>query len=278
MMPEKQRRLFCEINPFCYALSTYKEILKRSVKNLTGHQRFAKTQQTAPLPNLVYEHTIHMIRRAPGVNLQHQLNKAENIALAAKRMDGLVLHPGETFSFWQRVGMVTRWKGYKEGRVIMQNHLTADIGGGLCNLSHALHLLVLHSPLEVTEFHSHSDALAPDEGPRVPFSAGTSICYNYLDFRFRNNTDQDVQLRVWCKGENLYTQLRSQRPFPWRYEIVEEDHHFRKEGDAWYRVSKIYRNVIETATGKPVRKDLVLDNHSKVMFDEKLIPKELIRE
>lgn len=277
-MPEKQRKLFCEINPFCYALSTYKEIAKRSLKNLTGHVDFATTQQTTPLPCLVYEHKLHMIRRAPGVNLQHQLNKADNIALAAKRMDGLVLHPGQTFSFWQRVGMVTRWKGYKEGRVIMQNRLTADIGGGLCNLSHALHLLVLHSPLEVTEFHSHSDALAPDEGPRVPFSAGTSICYNYLDFRFCNTTDQDVQLRVWCEGEELITQLRSRQPFPWRYEIVEEGHHFRREADAWYRVSKIYRNVIEAATGRVVHKDLVLDNHSKVMFDEKLIPQELIRE
>lgn len=276
-MPEKPRKLFCEINPFCYALSTYKEIAKRTLKNLTGHVDFATAQQAESLPVLVYEQKLHLIRRAPGVNFQHQLNKAENIALAAKRMDGLVLHPGQTFSFWQRVGMVTRWKGYKEGRVIMQNRLTADIGGGLCNLSHALHLLVLHSPLEVTEFHSHSDALAPDEGPRVPFSAGTSICYNYLDFRFCNTTDQDVQLRVCVKGEELITQLRSRQPFPWRYEIVEEGHHFRKEGDAWYRVSKIYRNVIETATGKVVRKDLVLDNHSKVMFDEALIPKELIQ-
>lgn len=277
-MPQKQRKLFCQINPFCYALSTYKEIAKRSLKNLTSKEHFARTRLPDRLPCLVYEHTIHMIRRAPGVNLQHQLNKAVNIDLAARRMDGLVLHPGESFSFWDRVGMVTRWKGYKKGRVIVQNHLTADIGGGLCNLSHALHLLVLHSPLEVTEFHSHSDALAPDEGPRVPFSAGTSICYNYLDFRFRNTTDQDVQLCVWCQGETLYTQLRSQRPFPWRYEIVEEDHHFRREGDSFYRVSKIYRKVMDTATGALVRKDLVLDNHSKVMFDESLIPKELIRE
>lgn len=277
-MPQKQRKLFCQINPFCYALSTYKEIAKRSLKNLTSKEHFARSRLPDRLPCLVYAHTIHMIRRAPGVNLQHQLNKAVNIDLAARRMDGLVLHPGESFSFWDRVGMVTRWKGYKEGRVIVQNHLTADIGGGLCNLSHALHLLVLHSPLEVTEFHSHSDALAPDEGPRVPFSAGTSICYNYLDFRFRNTTDQDVQLCVWCEGETLYTQLRSQRPFPWRYEIVEEDHHFRREGDSFYRVSKIYRKVADSATGALVRKDLVLDNHSKVMFDESLIPKELIRE
>lgn len=39
-----------------------------------------------------------------------------------------------------------------------------------------------------------------------------------------------------------------------------------------------YFKVTDTATGALVRKDLVLDNHSKVMFDESLIPKELIRE
>ena len=69
--------------------------------------------------------------------------------------------------------------------------------------------LVLHSPLEVVEFHSHSDALAPDHGERVPFSSGTSVSYNYIDYRFRNNTDQNVQLLVWCDEEKLYGELRN---------------------------------------------------------------------
>lgn len=276
-MPEKKRKLFCEMNPVFYAIAVQKEILRRHIQNLTGHTRFAETVQPIALPNLVWEHKVHMIRRAPGVNLQHQLNKADNIRLAGGKINGLVIRPGETFSFWHTVGKVTRRRGYKEGRVIAHGRLVADIGGGLCNLSHTLHLLVLHSPLTVTEFHAHSDALAPDEGPRVPFSAGTSICYNYVDFRFCNTTDQKVQLLVRCEGEELIAQLRSERPFPWEYEIVEEDHHFAKEDDGYYRVSRIYRNILEKASGKVVGKELILDNHSKVMFDESLIPRELIR-
>lgn len=276
-MPERKRKLFCEINPACYAIAVEKEILLRHLRDLAARPPFARTVRQEPLPNLVYEHKVHMIRRAPGVNLEHQLNKAVNIRLASARMNGLLLRPGEVFSFWHTVGKVTRRKGYREGRVIVRNHLTADIGGGLCNLSHALHVLVLHSPLTVTEFHSHSDALAPDEGPRVPFSAGTSVCYNYVDFRFRNDTDQTVQLMAWCEEEELYVQLRSERPFPWTYEIVEEGHHFEKEGAEYYRVSQIYRRVLDRSTGAQLRKELILDNHSQVMFDPALIPPELLR-
>lgn len=276
-MSKKKRKLFCEMNPVFYAIAVQKEILRRHIHNLASHEHFAETVDPTPLPNLVWEQKVHMIRRAPGVNLQHQLNKAVNIRLAGSKINGLILRPGETFSFWHTVGKITRRRGYKDGRVIAHGRLVADIGGGLCNLSHTLHLLVLHSPLTVTEFHAHSDALAPDEGPRVPFSAGTSICYNYVDFRFRNTTDQKVQLLVHCEGEELIAQLRSECPFPWRYEIVEEDHHFAKEEDGYYRVSRIYRNVLDAATGEPVGKELIRDNHSKVMFDESLIPRELIR-
>ena len=59
------------------------------------------------------------------------------------------------------------------------------LGGGLCNLANTIYWIVLHSPLEVTEFHQHSDALAPNEGKRMPFSSGTSVCYNNVDYRFK---------------------------------------------------------------------------------------------
>lgn len=57
-----------------------------------------------------------------------------------------------------------RKKGYKAGRVIERNKLILGIGGGgICNLANTINLLVIHSPLLITEFHTHSDALAPDE-------------------------------------------------------------------------------------------------------------------
>ena len=265
-------KLFCDINPTCYAISLQKEICKRHVKDLLGKENFAKTFQKEKLPNIVFSYSSNMIKRAPGVDLRLQENKAVNIDLACKKINGLLIRPGEVFSFWKTVGKTTKRKGYKDGRVIIKNKLTPGVGGGLCNLGNTIHLLVLHSPLKVTEFHSHSDALAPDHGKRIPLSAGTSVSYNNVDFRFKNDSDQNVQLLLWCEGETLRAELRSEREFPNAYEIVEENHRFQKEGDKYYRVSKIYRNSIDRATGALLEKKLVWDNHSEVMYDYSLIP------
>ncbi|MDD5796642.1 MAG: VanW family protein [Oscillospiraceae bacterium] len=271
-------KLFCDINPTCYAISLQKEILKRHIKNLTGKVRFAKTIKNEKLPNVVSSHSSNLIKRGKGIDITLQENKAVNIKLSCSKINGIVIHPGEVFSFWKTVGNTTKRKGYKDGRVLVGNRIEPGIGGGLCNLGNTIHLLILHSPLEVTEFHNHSDALAPDEGKRVPFSTGTCISYNNVDYRFKNNTDQDVQILVWCENEKLYAELRSEREFPWIYELVEENHHFKKEKDKYYRNSKIYKRVIDKETGEEVNRELVLDNHSEVLFDYDLIPKEQIRE
>lgn len=270
-------KLFCEMNPLFYAISEQKEICKRHIKNITGKDRFSKDRQRKRLPEVIDSRSSGLIKRGPGIDPVLQENKAVNIDLAAKQINGIVIHPGETFSFWKTVGKTTKRKGYKDGRVIIANGLQPGTGGGLCNLSNTLHLLILHSPLTVTELWKHSDALAPDEGERHPFSTGTSVSYNNIDYRFRNDTDQDVQLCTWVEDEKLYAELRAEHEFPYRYEITEEGHHFTKEDDGkYYRVSKIYRLTFDKKTGEQLQKELIWDNHSMVMFDPELIPKELI--
>ncbi len=270
-------KLFCDINPACYAISLQKEICRRHIKDFLGDERFAKIKRREKLPNLVSSHSSNLIKRGKGIDPRLQENKAVNIELACKRINGLLIRPGEVFSFWRTVGKATRRKGYKDGRIIQNNRLKPGIGGGLCNLGNTIHLLILHSPLKVVEFHSHSDALAPDEGKRVPFSAGTCISYNNVDYRFLNDTEQDVQLMAWCEDEKLYAELRSELEFPWSYRLVEENHHFEKQNGKYYRISQIYREIVDRATGSTLGKELVLDNHSEVMYDYSLIPRELIR-
>ena len=155
--------------------------------------------------------------------------------------------------------------------------MESGVGGGLCQMGNLIHWLVLNSPLTVTELHHHSDALFPDERRRVPFGTGTSVCYNHIDYRFRNDTDQTVQLLVWIEGDELCGELRSEKPFPHHYRLVEENHHFRKEGDDWYRISQVYRLVYAQDNEAPIAKELILDNHSKVLYDPALIPAEQIR-
>ena len=275
----RKRKQFCDLGPTCYKIALQKEILRRHLADLYSREKFAKRSDGPKLPVLLTEHHSGLIKRAPGIDPTLQKNKVTNIDIAARRMNGTVIHPGETLSFWHLVGKITRRKGYLDGRVLVGSKLQPGIGGGLCNLVNTLHLLVLHSPLDVTEFHSHSDALAPDPGGQhVPFSAGTSISYNSVDYRCKNNTDQDIQLRIWVEDEALHAELRAQHDIATRYELSEEEHHFRKEGDKYYRVSKIYRNVFDRETGELLKKELVLDNHSEVMFDYSLIPPEQIWE
>ena len=268
---------FCDINPLFFAISTQKGIIQRNIKDFISNTKFAKTKRKEKLDNIISSYSSNLIKKGKGVDPVLQENKAVNIRLASSKINEIIIQPGEVFSFWRTIGKVNKRTGYKEGRVIKDNKLIPGTGGGLCNLANTINNLILNSPLEIVEFHKHSDALAPDNGKRIPLANGTSVSYNYIDYRFKNNTSQNVQLLLWCDDEKLYGELRSENEILWKYEIIEENHHFEKEGDKYYRVSQIYRNTIERETGNIIKKELIWDNHSMVMFDYDLIPKELIK-
>lgn len=263
--------------PILYNVATKKETVKRYVKDAKQRQKFAVTKQNKTLPHVVHQETSYLIKKGKGIDPVLQKNKADNIALAASKMDHIVIQPGEYFSFWKLVGKITKKAGYKDGRVIVNNEVVAGMGGGLCNLANTLHLLVVHSPLEITELHTHSDALAPEQGERRPFQNGTSVSYNYVDYRFKNVTDQQIQVCFHVEGETLYAELRSERAFPWKYRLVEENHRFVQENGKYYRKSKIYKVTENRETGEEQNKELLLDNRSEVMYDYDLIPQSLIR-
>ena len=267
---------FCDMNPLFFEISTQKGIIKRNIKDTFSGEKFAKLKQDEKLSNIVSEYSSNIIKKGKGIDPVTQENKAVNIRLASSKINGIIIHPGETFSFWKTIGVVNEKKGYKQGRVIKQNKLVKGTGGGLCNLANTINNLILHSPLEIVEFHKHSDALASDIGHRVPMANGTSVSYSYIDYRFKNTTDQDIQLLLWCDETKLYGELRSQKAFPWKYELTEENHHFEKEENDYYRVSKIYRETIDKESGDLLNKELVWDNHSLVMFDPSLIPEDMI--
>ncbi len=272
------RKLFCEISPTTYRISVRKEIILRYLRDGFRREKIAAVHEAEELPNMVKSHSSILLRKLAGVDMQLQENKVTNIRFACERINGIVIRPGETFSFWRTVGPAGKKQGYKEGLVISSGRLLKGYGGGLCQMANMVHWLVLNSPLTVTELHHHTDAIFPDDRRRVPFGTGTSVFYNYIDYRFKNNTDQSVQLLVWVADGALNGELRSERAFPCRYRLVEENSHFRKEGDKYFRISQVYRIVIDRESGRELRREQILDNHSEVLYDYSLIPKEQIRD
>ncbi len=267
----KKRRLFCELSPMCYKISLKKEYLRRDLHDLVSKECFAQERQTVPLAALVKSHSSPIMRKLHGVDPVLQKNKRTNLTLAISKINGLIIQPNESFSFWRLVGEPTEKRGYTEGLVIDKGKLTRGIGGGLCQLANLIHWLVLNSPLTVTELHHHSDALFPDSGRRVPFGTGTSVFYKNVDYRFKNTTDRPVQLLLWLSDTELFGELRAAAPFPYVYRITEENYGYIEEDGEFYRVSRVYRLTLDKARSI-VRRELILDNHSKVMYDRSLIP------
>ena len=274
----KNRKLFCEYGKVAYNISLKKECLKRDIKDFFEGNKFAKKRKYENFKYIWKGDAKILLRELHGVDMQLQKNKVKNLTIASKKLDGIVIYPGEIFSFWNIVGNPTRKKGYIEGLTISSGNLKTGIGGGLCQMANLIHYLVLHTPLEVVELHHHSDALFPDVKRRVPFGTGTSIVYKNLDYRFKNNSKYPIQLRVWLDDTFLFGELRCEIDLDKTYRLVEEDHHFSKEDGIYYRNSNVFRIIKDKNTKEVIGKELILKNHSKVMYDYNLIPKDEIRD
>jgi vancomycin resistance protein VanW len=255
----------------------HKERLLRQIRELGSRQQLALTKGE-PLPVLVYRHKSLIRRRLGNVDWQLQENKAVNLALATPKVCGILIRPGETFSFWRLVGSTTRAKGYKEGLTINGMKAEKGVGGGMCQFTNLLHWMTLHSPMDITEYHHHdSFDLFPDFNRQVPFGVGTSILYNYIDYRVTNNTGLTFQFITGTSDEYLHGELRATEMLPHSYHIKAEDEYFYERGGDYYRHNCVYRTVVDKCTGNTVARDLLQECNALVLYDSTQIDKSRLR-
>ena len=251
-----KRKLFCEIAPWTYRLSVEKCILVRKIMDTLKTTRLAKEKSSEPLPVLVYKHASLIRRKLGNTDLSLQENKAVNLS------------PGETFSFLNLVGRDDARHGYKKGLTIAHGMPSSGVGGGLCQFTNLIHWMVLHSDLTITEHHHHDGIdLFPDYNRQIPFGTGTSIVYNYLDYRFRNDSQNTYQLLTYSDGEYLRGELRAVNALQYSYHIHSRDEHFSREDGVVYRNGIVERQIIDKNTGKCLKCDIIRRNHAKVMYD-----------
>lgn len=263
-----KRKLFCEISPLTYKISMEKCILVRKIKNLLSKERFVHKKSEEKLPYSIYKHNSLIRRRLGNVNMELQNNKAINLGIAAPKISGIIIRSGETFSFWELVGRCSKKNGYKEGLTIASGMPSSGVGGGMCQMTNLIHWMILHTDMEIVEHHHHDQIdLFPDFKRTIPFGTGTSIVYNYLDYRFKNTTTLTYQLIIYTTDEYLCGELRADRRQDYKYHIVSENVFFSKENDGVYRNGEVYREKVDCATGNKIKKELIRKNHAKVCYD-----------
>lgn len=255
-----------------YAIAVRRQIFQRKVRDFRSKAVFAKQRDMDDLPVSVYRHNSLIRRKLGNVDLALQENKAVSLGLAAPHIDGVLIRPGETFSFWSLVGHCSAKKGYMTGLTISHNGPAAGIGGGLCQFTNLLHWMVLHSPLEIVEHHHHGEIdLFPDFNRQIPFGTGTSIVYNYLDYRVHNPTQNVFQFRISLTDEHLKGELRAAEPLDVKYHLKERDAHFQEDGAEVYRRNKVYRSVRDKRTGNEIANELIVENNARVLYSRELI-------
>ncbi len=274
-----RRKLFCEISPLTYKISVFKCRLIRNIQNLFARRSLSKVKQQEMLPFVIYKHNSLIRRKLGNTQPELQENKAVNLALSTPKINGILIRPGETFSFWYLIGNPSASKGYKEGVTLLKNQVKAGVGGGMCQFTNLIHWMVLHTPLTIVEHHHHDGIdLFPDYDRQVPFGTGTSILYNYLDYRFKNETDVTYQLITYVTETHLCGEIRASESLPFKYHIKTENEHFVRVGDDVYRKGLVFRTCIDKTTGKELSRELIRDNNAKVLYDTANLAVESISE
>lgn len=121
--------------------------------------------------------------------------KLANLHLGAARLDGIVLQPGETLSFWKLVGTPSTAAGFKVGRSIRGGTVQGEVGGGLCQLSGIAYEAGLRAGLAIAERHPHSRDLYAEEDRFAPLGLDATVVWPYKDLRLRNALAVPVQFR-----------------------------------------------------------------------------------
>lgn len=279
---ERSRPLFSDISPLTYNIALFRRRLARRVSDALRRSDFVRGRSCEDLPVKVYGHN-SLIRRKLGNTDQHlQEGKARSLAIAAPYVDGIVIEPGQTFSFWRLVGAPVASRGFAPGVVISGNRAIEGIGGGLCQFTNLLHWLTLHSPLTIVEHHHHSGLdLFPDFNRQIPFGTGTSIVWNFLDYRVRNDTELTFQYRVSVDDEYLRGVLRASDYGEFKYHIREDDAYFYRTVNAAgapevRRHNRVLRDVRSRRTGNTTESHVLLENDALVTYDETLISGDIL--
>lgn len=129
--------------------------------------------------------------------------RIHNVALAASRINGHLIPPGQTFSFNAALGDISAATGYKQAYVIKQGRTVLDDGGGVCQVSTTLFRAALNSGLPITERHAHSYRVSYyEQGGWKPGFDATVYAPSY-DLKIQNDTPSHVLIQAIADTKNL---------------------------------------------------------------------------
>ncbi|MCC6999370.1 MAG: VanW family protein [Deltaproteobacteria bacterium] len=192
-------------------------------------------------------------------------DRTYNLKVAAEKVSGFILMPGEEFSFNEVVGDRTEKEGYRVAPVIQAGELVDGLAGGACQISSTLHAAAFFAGLDITQTRPHSRPSG-----YIVMGLDSTVVYPTVDLKLKNNFDFPVvfyyqvnqgRVRVEILGKERPYKVTFSRNITRRdpFEIVEREDpalplgykHLMQKGVEGFGISK-RRTIYDAKTGKEV--------------------------
>jgi len=239
--------------------------VRRTLRNIKNYITLGARLEKKPfLTHVIARHSSLLYRKLGETDPKLQISKVHNLRLAINKLNGIVISPGGTFSFWHQVGMTNKANGYVEGLILSNGVPATGIGGGLCQLSNFLFWIFLHTDIEIIERYHHSVDAFPDSGRTLPFGSGATILCNYVDLKIKNISKNPLQIKLWLTDSCLKGQILSDEPSESKFHLKERNHYFVENHKRYFRFNEIYREThIE---GVKVKEEKIATNFAPVIY------------
>ncbi len=187
---------------------------------------------TEQLTNNLYCHTLGSYSTYYGGSTAARAN---NVRLAASRINGIELMPDEEFSYDKTILPRTTQNGYQAAPVYVGNKVESGLGGGICQPSSTLYVAALYANLGILERHNHSLAVS-----YMPPGLDATIAEGYLDLRLKNTTGYPIKIVANSDGGVIAFNILGYNPDNTKVELV------RSAGGGRYYVTRVvYQNGAE---------------------------------
>ncbi|MBP2071091.1 VanW family protein [Thermoanaerobacterium butyriciformans] len=185
------------------------ESIKSAVKNviMTGDKDYVEVPVTVKKVDADIKASELSMIKGKIVSFSTQFNtgdanRSENLAVAAKAINGKLLMSGQIFSLNKTLGPRIIQNGYKEAPVIIGNKLVPDIGGGVCQVATTLYNAALRADLKIDERYHHTFPVG-----YVSPGQDATISGDVLDLKFENPTKYPIYIESYISGNNFVVNL-----------------------------------------------------------------------
>ena len=183
-------KIYPEVEGIDFDISEAEKLLEQEVKDeytikliITKPNKTINQIGTEAFPSLLSTFTTKYDRT--------NTNRTTNLQLAINKINGVVLLPGEEFSYNKVVGERTIAAGYREAKVYSNGEVVDGLGGGICQISSTLYNTALLANLEITQRRNHQFVTS-----YLPAGRDATVVYGAQDFKFRNNRNYPVKIEA----------------------------------------------------------------------------------